>query len=115
MGITSNRRCGLSKRSLLYENTGNTYLKLINFTIFSMIFAFLCENEQVSEEELHKLTGIFMVNGATIGGPKGSVFGKALFPIFSCINHNCMANAKFKIGTLHILFCLTKNGMFTGL
>ena len=28
---------------------------------------------------------------------KGQTYGKALYPIFSHINHNCLANAKYKI------------------
>ena len=28
---------------------------------------------------------------------KGQTYGKALYPIFSHINHDCLANAKYKI------------------
>lgn len=52
---------------------------------------------RVTEEELHKMVGIFLVNGVTIGNPKSVSYGKALFPIFSNINHDCLSNAKFKI------------------
>ena len=38
-----------------------------------------------------------MVNGVTIGNVKGPAYGKALYPVFSHINHNCLANAKYKI------------------
>lgn len=48
---------------------------------------------QITEEELHNLSGIFMANAATIKGSQG----KALYSIFSMINHDCVANAKFKI------------------
>ena len=55
---------------------------------------------QVTEEELHHYAGIFMVNGVSIGNPiKGSCYGKAIYPMFSVINHDCLANAKFKIDT----------------
>jgi len=52
---------------------------------------------QVTEEDLFKYAGIFMVNGVTIGNVKGPAYGKALYPVFSHINHNCLANAKYKI------------------
>ena len=38
-----------------------------------------------------------MVNGVTVGNVKGLAYGKALYPVFSIINHNCVSNAKFKI------------------
>ena len=52
---------------------------------------------QVTEDDLYKYSGIFMANGVTIGNVKGPAYGKALYPIFSHINHNCLANAKYKI------------------
>ena len=55
---------------------------------------------QLSEEELYKYAGIFMVNGATIGSSKGTCYGKALYSVFSVMNHDCISNAKFKINTL---------------
>lgn len=53
---------------------------------------------QITEEELHNLSGIFLANAATIGNAAGKgSYGKALYSIFSLINHACVANAKFKI------------------
>ena len=52
---------------------------------------------QISEEDLYKYSGIFMVNGVTVGNIKGLAYGKALYSTFSVINHNCLANARYKI------------------
>ena len=45
---------------------------------------------QVSEMDLHNLIGVYSVHAMTIDS-KGSL-GKALFPIFSLINHDCIGN-----------------------
>lgn len=45
---------------------------------------------QVSEMDLHNLIGVYSVHAMTIDS-KGSL-GKALFPIFSLINHDCVGN-----------------------
>ena len=54
---------------------------------------------EISEEDLHRLAGIFGINAVTIGNHKGALYGKGLYPIFSIVNHNCVGNAKFKIDT----------------
>ena len=46
---------------------------------------------ELSAEELHKLSGIFMVNSINVSK------GKGLYPIFSTVNHDCLSNAKFKV------------------
>lgn len=65
------------------------------------VVAFLRERcfmkNEVSEEELHKYAGIFMVNGVTVGNAKGAIYGKALYATFSVMNHDCLGNAKYKI------------------
>ena len=52
---------------------------------------------EISEEDLQHLAGVFSVNGVTIGNLKGSCYGKGLYPTFSILNHHCIGNAKYKI------------------
>ena len=60
---------------------------------------YIFHRNEVSEEDLHRLAGIFGINAVTIGNHKGALYGKGLYPIFSIVNHNCVGNAKFKIDT----------------
>ena len=50
---------------------------------------------EISEAELHSLIGIFAVNGFNMDS-KG-VLGKALFPVFSVVNHDCVGNSKVQV------------------
>ena len=50
----------------------------------------------ISEEELHRIIGIFVVNSISLDSNK-QVHGKAMFPVFSMINHDCLSNSKFQI------------------
>lgn len=59
-------------------------------------FIFYFRNE-ISEEDLQHLAGVFSVNGVTIGNLKGSCYGKGLYSTFSILNHHCIGNAKYKI------------------
>ena len=50
----------------------------------------------ISEDELHQIIGIFVVNSVSLDKNK-QIHGRALFPVFSLINHDCLSNAKFQI------------------
>ena len=50
----------------------------------------------ISEEELHRIIGIWAVNSISLDNNK-KIHGRALFPIFSMLNHDCLSNAKFQI------------------
>ena len=60
------------------------------------IYVLYFRNE-ISEEDLQHLAGVFSVNGVTIGNLKGSCYGKGLYSTFSILNHHCIGNAKYKI------------------
>ena len=54
-----------------------------------------CElGNEVTEEELHRLIGIFMINSLEVelGPHHGEEMG--FYPVFSNINHACLANAR---------------------
>jgi hypothetical protein len=57
------------------------------------------------QDELHRLIGIFVVNGVSLEARQKSkraingICGKALFPTFALINHDCLANASFTVDT----------------
>ena len=51
---------------------------------------------EISEEELQRIIGIFVVNSVSLDANK-QIQGRALFPVFSMMNHDCLSNAKFQI------------------
>ena len=51
---------------------------------------------EVSEDELNRIIGIFAVNSISLDNNK-QIHGRALFPVFSMINHDCLSNSKFQI------------------
>ena len=59
----------------------------------------------ILQDELHRLIGIFVVNGVSLEARQKSkraingICGKALFPTFALINHDCLANASFTVDT----------------
>ena len=82
------------------SQTAKSEWNLIQMEVVEFLRSRCFLKNQVTEEELHHYAGIFMVNGVSIGNPiKGSCYGKAIYPMFSVINHDCLANAKFKIDT----------------
>ena len=64
---------------------------MIELEVVEFLRARCFMKNQLTAEELHKLTGIFMVNAVSVSK------GKGLYPIFSAVNHDCLANAKFKV------------------
>ena len=51
-------------------------------------------SKQVSEEELHRLIGIFMINSLEVELGPGHGEEMGFYPVFSNINHSCLANAR---------------------
>ena len=64
---------------------------MIDLEVVEFLRARCFMKNQLSAEELHNLAGIFMVNAVNVSK------GKGLYPIFSAVNHDCLANAKFKV------------------
>ena len=54
-----------------------------------------CElGDEVTEEELHRLIGIFMINSLEVELGPGHGEEMGFYPVFSNINHACLANAR---------------------
>ena len=54
-----------------------------------------CElGDEVTEEELHRLIGIFMINSLEVELGPGHGEEMGFYPVFSNINHSCLANAR---------------------
>lgn len=81
------------------ERFGKSEWNIIEMEVVEFLRNRCFMKSKLSEDELHKYAGIFAINAAAIGNPKGLNHGKALYPIFSTMNHDCVANAKFKIDT----------------
>ena len=78
-------------------NAAKSEWEMIDMEVVEFIRSRCFLKNQITEEELHHYSGIFTVNGVNIGSAKGSCFGKALYPVFSIINHDCYGNTKFKV------------------
>merc|ERR1712015_391153 len=55
----------------------------------------VCELEdEVGEEELHKIIGIFTINSLEVELEEGYGEEMGFYPTFANINHSCISNAK---------------------
>ena len=93
MGHVSEGRRGPYQKQMLFK--GGQVIRDSKLW-YALKFSFQLQTE-VTEQEVHDMVGVFSVHAATIDH-KGFL-GKALFPIFSMVNHDCIGNSKFQVTT----------------
>ena len=71
--------------------------KMFQLDVVDLLRSRCFMKNDISEEELNRIIGIFVVNSVSLDTKNKQIHGKALFPVFSLINHDCLSNAKFQI------------------
>jgi len=52
---------------------------------------------KVKDELIHHLIGILSINSVTINFREERIYGRALYPLLSLVNHSCTSNARYTV------------------